>query len=241
MTILQGTYYKNLHIYVHVKMTEWTISPFLKSSWCEFGFHHMRTGKEKHMHSGAQSLAPCGRLNPYVWSTPCVCVVAPLWGPPNHGNVPLRIIISQTTEIKKGKAEKCKESDKAGRSCIRRRVAPAWNGVHRRSKDKQGLNYILQKLLRTVHSCTPPFYLSSLPWCLLLHPCTLELKPNFCLNGLDPCPGLMIPLLFVCGGSERDLCHSAACLFSPASVWTCGPKHTQTHRDLSGWCRVTLI
>lgn len=94
------------HIYVHVKMTEWTVSPFLKSCWCEFGFHHMRPGKEKHMHSGAQSLAPCGRLNPYVWSTPFVCVVAPLWGPPNHGNVPLRIIISQTTEIKKGKAKK---------------------------------------------------------------------------------------------------------------------------------------
>lgn len=178
------------------------------------------------MHSGAQSLAPCGRLNPYVWNTPCVrvCVVAPVWGPLNHGNVPLRIIISQTTKIKKGKAKKEIGKERSRR----RRVAPAWNGVQGRSKEKEGLNYILQKLLRTVHSCTPPFYLCSLPWCLLLHPWALELKPNFCLNGLDPCPGLMIPLLFVCGGSDRDLCHSAACLFSPASVWTCGPKRTQT-------------
>lgn len=172
----------------------------LKSCWCEFGFHHMRTGKETHMHSGAQSLAPCGRLNPYVWSTPCVCVVAPLWGPPNHGNVPLRIIISQTTKIKKGKAEKE----------IRMGGHVLGGGLHLHEMECTGSLKTNKGLIISCRNCwgqCTPAHLPSTsavsPDVSSSTPCALELKPNFCLNGPDPCPGLMIPLMFVCGGSER--------------------------------------
>jgi len=66
--------------------------------------------------------------------------------------VPLRIIIAQTAEIKRGWVEKGKDKDKErqNRRSRIRRVAPAWKGVHDWSKKKEGLNQILQELLRTV-------------------------------------------------------------------------------------------